>query len=90
MDEASPRTSGRNGVKIARPSRAMAATAPVNSSRASTVSIPVAFAASAPGDSAGPIIRCSRRSFFGCRYSVVFFVRPSIVTIARGSTTPVR
>jgi hypothetical protein len=61
----------------------------VNSASGSAASTPSAAAVSAPGASDGPYALLSRRSFFGCKYTVVFFVRPSTIARARGSVTPV-
>ena len=64
VDDASPSTSGRNGVKIVRPSRAERRDARRERRRAAA---PRRCRSPAPrrrpGASAGPNIRCSRRSF---------------------------
>ncbi len=60
-----------------------------NASRASTDSMPVSCTASGPGVRIGPSDR-SRRSLRGGRNSDDRFVRPSMIRIARGTSTPVR
>ena len=91
-EDASPRTSGRNGVKIARPSRAEAGDRRARTRRARTHLVDAGRRRrlGVPGDSAGPEHPLLAALVPRLQVQRRLFVRPSMATIARGSTTPVR